>query len=89
MAMENYWVYVLRNPSGKFYVGLTKDVARRLNDHNTGRSEWTKKFGPWELAWQMGPMSLSAARKLENRLKRQRGGRGFVGLTGLTGSSGS
>ena len=34
-------------------------------------------------------MSLSEARKLENFLKRQKGGRGFFEFTGLPRSSGS
>ena len=89
MAKENYWVYVLRNPTGKFYIGVTDDVARRLNDHNTGLSKWTKKFRPWELVWKKGSMSLSAARKLESLLKRQKGGDGFCNLIGLRSSSGS
>ena len=83
MATENYWVYVLRNPAGRIYTGMTSDVARRVTEHNAGQSKWTSKFGPWELVWQQGPISLTEARKLENRLKRQRGGRGFFALTGL------
>jgi len=89
LAKENYWVYVLRNPAGKFYIGVTDDVARRLNDHNTGRSKWTKKHGPWEVAWQQGPMTLAQARKLENWLKRQKGGNGFYRFTGLQADSSS
>ncbi len=89
MAEERYWVYVLRNPAGRFYIGVTSDVARRVSEHNTGQSKWTSKFGPWEVVWQRAPMPLTEARKLENRLKRQRGGRGFFALTGLCSSSGS
>jgi putative endonuclease len=89
MSDRRYWVYVLRNLSGKFYIGLTDDLQRRLADHNTGSSKWTKKYGPWELVWQKGPMSLTDARKLENWLKRQKGGNGFYKLTGLGSSSGS
>ena len=89
MTQDHYWVYVLRNPMGRFYIGVTDDVVRRLNDHNTGRSQWTKKFGPWEFVWTKGSMSLSAARKLESLLKRQKGGDGFFSMTGLRRSSGS
>ena len=71
---------MLRNPTGRLYIGLTEDVARRLNDHNTGQSKWTKKFTPWELVWQQGPMSLTEARKLENLMKRQKGGDGILRL---------
>jgi len=74
MAPENYWVYVLRHPTGKLDIGLTENVTRRLNDHNTGQSKWTKKLAPWELIWEQGPMPLTKARKLENLMKRQKGG---------------
>jgi len=89
MATGRYWVYVLRNPTGKLYIGLTEDVARRLNDHNTGQSKWTKKFGPWQLVWHDGPLSLTEARKLENLMKRQKGGDGLLRLMNARGSTGS
>src|SRR5260370_1093673 len=37
-----YRVYVLQNREGKFYVGLSDDVARRIEQHNSGSSRWTK-----------------------------------------------
>ncbi len=73
-----YSVYVLWSPIGeRFYTGVTDDVARRLSDHNTGVSRWTKRYaGSWELVWQRECPSLGDARRFENRLKRQRGGAG-------------
>ena len=79
----NYRVYVLRNAVGKFYVGLSDNVKRRLIDHNTGVSRWTRGKGPWDLVWQSHVLSLSSARKLENRIKRQGRGQGFYSITGL------
>ncbi len=79
-----YRVYVLKNPSGRLYIGVTADIAQRLAQHNTGYSRWTKGKGPWQLAWNSEPLSLSAARKLENALKRQKGGAGFYKMTGLS-----
>ena len=78
-----YRVYVLRNSRGQFYVGLTDNIPRRLDQHNQGISRWTRSKGPWELVWQSTDMELSAARKLENRLKRQGRGVGFYTITGL------
>ena len=83
MEKGNYWVYVLRNGRERHYIGITEDVARRLADHNGGKSTWTSKFGPWQVVWRQGPMSLSEARKLELLLKAQKGGNGFFNLTGL------
>jgi len=72
-----YQVYVLQNPSGRYYIGLSEDVPKRLQQHNQGLSHWTRSRGPWSLLWTSPPMTLSQARKLENLLKRQKGGTGF------------
>ena len=77
-----YQVYVIRNTAGKFYIGLSENVQIRLQQHNQGISKWTRHRGPWWLVWTSESLSLSDARKLENRLKRQKGGVGFKFLTG-------
>jgi predicted GIY-YIG superfamily endonuclease len=71
-----------------FYIGLSENPAARLIQHYTGVSRWTRNRGPWKLVWESRPMTLTEARKMENQLKRQKGGRGFYQLTGLD-SSGS
>jgi putative endonuclease len=80
---EDYYVYVLRNLAGRHYIGLTGDIVHRLNQHDSGVSEWTGSRGPWTLLWQSEKLTLSRARKLENLLKRQKGGAGFYRMTGL------
>jgi putative endonuclease len=62
---------------------LSNDVPKRLEQHNSGKSRWTKERGPWELVWQSQLLVLGEARKLENRLKRQGRGSGFYSITGL------
>jgi len=86
-----YRVYVLRNPQGRHYIGVSENTGVRLAQHNSGGSKWTAKYRPWALAWQSAELSLSEARKLENLLKRQKGGDGLYRLTGLSrvGPSGS
>jgi putative endonuclease len=84
-----YRVYLLQNATGLRYIGISEDVMRRLDDHNRGKSRWTKSRGPWELNWQSRPLSLTEARKLENLLKRQKGGNGLDPLLKLWGESGS
>jgi putative endonuclease len=78
-----YRVYVLQNREGRFYIGLTDDLLRRIHQHNSGASRWTKRKGPWILRWQSEELSLSDARRLENALKRQKRGTGFFRMTGL------
>jgi hypothetical protein len=44
-SMDNYNVYILRNPAGKLYIGMTEHLQKRLADHNSGISTWTRQ-GP-------------------------------------------
>jgi len=78
-----YRVYVIQNRTGKFYIGLSSDLERRIEQHNTGVSKWTRDKGPWRLIWQTTDMNLSDARKLELLLKRQKGGDGFYRIIGM------
>ena len=41
------YIYILRLQSGKFYVGKSKDPAKRFQEHLNGKgSAWTKKYKP-------------------------------------------
>ena len=83
-ARMAYQVYLIENPAGRTYIGLSDDVGRRLRDHNDGVSKWTSSRGPWELKWQSTPFdTLGKARRLGNRLKRQKGGVGLQALLDL------
>jgi len=82
-----YRVYIIQNREGKFYIGLSEDVLRRVEQHNQGQSRWTKERGPWAIVWQSEELPLADARKLENRLKRQGRGKGSYAITGLHRSS--
>jgi putative endonuclease len=84
-----YRVYLIINEGGRRYIGLSENVARRLDEHNAGRSKWTAKFGPWTLIWTSRAMELGDARKLENLLKRQKGGAGLAPLLELHASAGA
>jgi putative endonuclease len=78
--MGIYRVYILTNPLGKRYIGLSENVLVRLDQHNSGLSKWTRGKGPWSLFWSSNAMRLTDARKLENALKRQKGGFGLQKL---------
>lgn len=47
--MFKRFVYILRSLKApeRRYVGLTSDVARRLEAHNAGASPFTARFRPW------------------------------------------
>ena len=67
-----YWVYILQNPSGKFYIGHTHDLSLRLDSHNrTDRTmgRFTRKNGPWELVWTEEHSTRAAAVARERKIK--------------------
>lgn len=66
-------VYVLQNPEGFLYKGVTVDLEKRLRYHNSGLSVWTKKKGPWQLVYREEFDTKSAALKREKFLKSGRG----------------
>ncbi len=80
MIPSTYRVYLIINDAGRRYIGISENVTKRLSDHNDGLSLWTAKYRPWTLYWTSNEMSLSEARKLENLLKRQKGGSGLQPL---------
>jgi putative endonuclease len=46
-----YYVYVLRNPSGRLYIGSTQNLEERVKRHKAGDVRWTSTHGPWELTY--------------------------------------
>ncbi|MEQ8712230.1 MAG: GIY-YIG nuclease family protein [Cyclobacteriaceae bacterium] len=65
-----YFVYVLRSEvNGYFYVGMTADVNRRLNEHNTGKNKSTRAYKPWKLFFYETLGSRKEARSREKYLK--------------------
>src|SRR5205814_9777455 len=66
-------VYVLQNPKGAFYIGMSDNVARRLVQHNSRKAKWTKSRGPRRVGWRSSPLSYFEARNLEKTFKQQKG----------------
>ena len=46
-----HYVYILEShvQAGRFYTGLTSDLASRLDQHNAGRSAHTASGRPWRV----------------------------------------
>ena len=51
MLQEKCFVYILRSEveSGRYYTGLTSDVAMRLANHNAGLCKPTAAWRPWRV----------------------------------------
>ena len=74
----SWWLYLLRSPAGRTYVGITTDLERRLAQHNgevPGGAKSTRAGRPWALTRHWGPFDRSEASRHEYALKRLRGDR--------------
>ena len=66
------FVYILYSSSlGKFYVGSTDNVERRIDQHNSGRSNFTSKGIPWKLITRIKCKNRSEAMGLEIQIKKR------------------
>jgi putative endonuclease len=69
-----FFVYVLKSlKNGRFYTGSTNDLERRLLEHNSGRSKYTKLTAPFELVYKEKYTTRSEAYKRELYLKTGKG----------------
>jgi putative endonuclease len=65
-----YYVYLLKSQKNdSLYIGYTKDLERRLKEHNAGLADYTRKYLPWTLIYCEGYISLEDAQKREKSLK--------------------
>ncbi len=64
-----FFVYILRNPQGRYYIGQTSNLSLRIQRHNEGKVFWTKSRGPWEIVYSQSFQTRSEAMTEEKRLK--------------------
>ena len=64
------YVYLLKSlQTDKFYLGWTTDLKRRVAEHNSGKSYYTKFRGPWKLVYYEIYKNVNDAKKRERTLK--------------------
>jgi len=70
-TMEQKWkVYILRCGDGSLYTGISTDVARRLEEHRSGKgAKYTRSRGPLELVYEENCPDKSAALRRELEIK--------------------
>jgi len=63
-------LYILQCNDGTLYTGITNNLPRRLEMHNSGKaSRYTRSRGPVALVYQEGCRNKSGALKKEYRIK--------------------
>jgi putative endonuclease len=68
--MDDYFVYAIKSLSKNYiYVGLTNNLERRIQEHNSGKSKSTKSYTPFRLIYCEKVGIRIEARKREKYLK--------------------
>jgi putative endonuclease len=76
-----WYVYVIRNSINKrFYIGATKDIEKRIVQHNKSRRRSIVHFGNYELILKEEFFALEEARASERQIKSYKGGNAFKKL---------
>ena len=77
------WVYILRGSCGRYYIGSTQNLDRRLAEHRRGNVYSTHRFGqPLELIAFKEMPSIASARESERKLKAKKNPQVAVYLLG-------
>lgn len=70
-APSNWFLYMLRTPTGMLYTGITTDVTRRLGQHQCGKgAKSLRGKGELTLAFHCRAGDRSLASKLEIKVKK-------------------
>lgn len=65
-----FYVYILRNTHNRLYIGHTKNLEHRLNDHkNSHGAKFIKDYGSFDLVCSEVHKTRSEAMKREKQLK--------------------
>jgi len=69
-----YFVYILLSEKdSNRYLGFTKNIEKRLNDHNSGLVKSTRSRRPFKLIYYEKFESKSEALKREKEIKAKKG----------------
>jgi len=64
------FVYILKDAAGKYYVGSSTNVDRRIIQHNNGHTHSTHRMDDPQLVFEQEYPTLTKAREIERRIKK-------------------
>ena len=71
-----HYTYILKSvKNDSLYIGYTKDLVKRVKEHNQGLNISTKPYLPWKLIYYEACLSLKDARRRELYFKKTQGRR--------------
>jgi len=78
-----HYVYILKNLAGRYYIGQTTDIRRRIEEHNHGKTKSIRSRGPFKLIYKESFDTRAEAIKRERQIKKYKGGNAFKRLIGM------
>ena len=78
-----YFVYIIKNQAGHYYIGYTRNIEIRLAEHNRGKTKSLRGKGPFELIYKETFNTRIDAVRREGQIKKFKGGEAFRRLIGL------
>ena len=79
--MENYSVYILKSVYySRYYIGHSKNIYKRLTEHNSGKVKSSKAYIPWEIVYIEKFDTKSEAYRRELQIKSYKSGKAFKEL---------
>jgi putative endonuclease len=71
--VQKFFLYILQSEKNKkYYIGITKDIETRLNQHNRGVGKSTRSNRPWRLVYTKEYNTRSEAGIREKQIKNQK-----------------
>jgi len=66
------FVYIVRCNDNSLYTGITKDITKRIDEHNNSSlwAKYTRNKRPINLVWSKEINDRSSATKLEQQIKK-------------------
>ena len=75
LTVDNvFFVYIIQSQKdSRLYKGLTRNLDRRIKEHNTGKTKSTKSYKPWKIVYFEEFQNLEEARNRERFFKSGEG----------------
>ena len=81
----SFYAYVIRSQTtGRYYVGHTENLQKRIFEHNHNRTTSIKHRGSWELYYSEVFETRSEASARERQIKRMKSRRYIEALVGAS-----
>lgn len=71
-SLMSYFIYILQADDGRYYIGQSDNLERRLGQHQAGRVQTTKSRTGWKLMHQEEFDTRIEAIKRERQIKKRK-----------------